>query len=149
MTSISPPQDVVALAQEIGSRRKKGGYPNQEPAYIYSFTRANLLQFAAALQATPRPGSPSSAGVSAPDDGGLYALVMACALAILTGQPTVTISVASKRPAGFPRTTLLSVGSSGRSNYAVDPVKVLAWIYPRTKAGQSIRLDKSSPRSEA
>lgn len=69
-----------------------------------------------------------------PDDGGLSALVMQCAFAVLSGQPTVTISTpaGSKRPPGFPRGELLSVGSNGSSNHAVHPVKVLAWIHEKT-----------------
>ncbi len=65
-------------------------------------------------------------------DGGLTALVMRCALAVLAGQPTVTISATGKRPAGFPRGELLSVGTNGAHNYACCPVKVLAWIHGRT-----------------
>jgi len=58
-------------------------------------------------------------------------LVMACAHAILAGQPTVTITVAGKRPRGFPRGELLSVGTDGQHNYAVCPAKVLGWIHAR------------------
>jgi hypothetical protein len=66
------------------------------------------------------------------DDGGLTALVMQCAFAVLAGQPTVTISSTGKRPAGFPRGELLSVGTNGAHNYAVHPVKMLAWLHART-----------------
>jgi hypothetical protein len=66
------------------------------------------------------------------DDGGLTALVMQCAFAVLAGQPTVTISTTSKVPPGFPRGELLSVGTNGSHNYAVDPVKALAWIHAQT-----------------
>ena len=59
-------------------------------------------------------------------------LAMSCALACLTGSPTVTVCARGKRLAGFPRGELLSVGADGSRNYAVDPVKVLAWI--RTNA---------------
>jgi hypothetical protein len=66
------------------------------------------------------------------DDGGLTALVMMCAYAVLAGQQTVTISATGKRPAGFPRGELLSVGTDGTHNYAAHPVKVLAWLHART-----------------
>lgn len=66
------------------------------------------------------------------NDGGLTALVMRCALAVITGQPTVTISSAKQPPAGFPRGELLSVGSDGSYNYAVNPVRVLAWVHAST-----------------
>lgn len=59
-------------------------------------------------------------------------LVMRCALAVLSGMKTVTISTTGKRLAGFPRGELLSVGTNGAHNYAVCPVKVLAWIHART-----------------
>ena len=68
---------------------------------------------------------------AAPNDGGLSALVMTCAYAVLAKQPTVTITVTGKRPQGFPRGELLSVGTNGHHNYAVHPVKVLAWIHAR------------------
>lgn len=64
-------------------------------------------------------------------DGGLTALVMNCAFAILAGQPTVTISSKGNPPKGFPRGELLSVGTNGASNYAVDPIKTLAWARKR------------------
>jgi len=75
------------------------------------------------------------------DDGGLAALVMACATTILAGQPTVTISATGKRPAGFPRGELLSVGADGTRNYAACPVKVLAWIYARTSKAANVRAE--------
>ena len=55
-------------------------------------------------------------------------IAMACVDAVIEGMPTVTISTRGKRPPGFPRGELLSVGTSGASNYAVDPIKVLAWL---------------------
>ena len=61
-------------------------------------------------------------------------IVMSCAYAIIVGQPTVTISATGKRPAGFPRGELLSVGTNGERNYAVNPVKVLAWIHAKTSS---------------
>jgi hypothetical protein len=64
--------------------------------------------------------------------GGLTALVTRCAYAVLAGQQTVTISATGKRPAGFPRGELLSVGTDGTHNYAAHPVKVLAWVHART-----------------
>ena len=66
------------------------------------------------------------------DDGGLTALVMQCALAVIAGQKTVTVSTTGDRPAGFPRGELLSVGSNGAHNYAVCPIKALAWVHSRT-----------------
>jgi hypothetical protein len=66
------------------------------------------------------------------EDGGLSALVMRCALAVLAGEPTVTISTTGERLPGFPRGELLSIGSNGSHNYAVHPVKVLAWIHEKT-----------------
>lgn len=67
-------------------------------------------------------------------DGGLTALVMQCAFAVLAGQRTVTISATGKRPAGFPRGELLSVGTNGAHNYAVCPVKAMAWCHSRIQA---------------
>ena len=68
----------------------------------------------------------------AQDDGGLTALVMQCAFAVIAGQKTVTISTTGKRPSGFPRCELLSVGTDGSHNYAVCPIKAMAWIHSRT-----------------
>jgi hypothetical protein len=59
----------------------------------------------------------------------LVDLVMSCAFAIIAGQKTVTVSATGKRPAGFPRGELLSVGTNGAMNYAIDPIKALAWIH--------------------
>lgn len=64
-------------------------------------------------------------------DGGRAELAMQCTYAVLTGQPTVTISATGKHLAGFPRGELLSVGTNGARNYAVNPVKVLAWLHAR------------------
>ncbi|MCK9172291.1 MAG: hypothetical protein M0O99_02265 [Desulfuromonas thiophila] len=58
-------------------------------------------------------------------------LAMTCTLACVTGQPTVTLALRGKRPPGFPRGELLSVGTSGAHNYACHPVKVLAWLHTR------------------
>ena len=66
------------------------------------------------------------------DDGGMTALVMRCAFAVMAGQRTVTISTTGKRPVGFPRGELLSIGTNGAHNYAVHPVKALAWMHART-----------------
>lgn len=66
------------------------------------------------------------------DDGGLTGLVMQCAIAVIAGQKTVTISATGKRPAGFPRGELLSVGTNGAHNYAVCPIKALAWVHSKT-----------------
>lgn len=67
-------------------------------------------------------------------DGGLIALVMRCAMAVAANEPTVTISCIGKRPAGFPRGELLSAGANGSHNYAVDPIKTLAWVRNRMAA---------------
>lgn len=67
-------------------------------------------------------------------DGGLTALVMQCAYAVLAGQRTITVSATGKRPAGFPRGELLSVGTNGAHNYAVCPVKAMAWCHSRIQA---------------
>ena len=56
-------------------------------------------------------------------------LAMTCALACVLGQATITVSARGKRPAGFPRGELLSVGTNGAHNYACHPVKVLAWLH--------------------
>ena len=61
-------------------------------------------------------------------------LVMTCAYAIISGAETVTLSIRGSRPPGFPRGELLSVGASGAKNYAVDPLKALAWIQSKTRA---------------
>lgn len=66
------------------------------------------------------------------DADALDDLVMTCALAVLTGQLTVTVSATGKRPPGFPRGALLSVGTNGTHNHAVHPVRVLAWVYEHT-----------------
>jgi hypothetical protein len=55
-------------------------------------------------------------------------IAMTCALACAAGAQTVTLAVRGKIPKGFPRAELLSVGSNGESNYAADPVRVLAWV---------------------
>lgn len=68
----------------------------------------------------------------AQSDGGLTALVMQCAFAVISGQKTVTVSTTGKRPIGFPRGELLSVGTNGSHNYAVCPIKALAWVHART-----------------
>lgn len=72
------------------------------------------------------------AAARADDDGGMVALVMRCALAVAAGEPTVTISTNGKAPKEFPRGELLSVGTNGARNYAVDPIKVMAWIHKAT-----------------
>jgi hypothetical protein len=59
-------------------------------------------------------------------------LVMTSAYAVIRGAKTVTLSARGIRPAGFPRGELLSVGTDGAKNYAVDPIKVLAWIHACT-----------------
>lgn len=80
------------------------------------------------------------------DDGGLTALVMRCAFAVIAGHGTVTISTTGKRPAGFPRGELLSVGSNGARNYAVCPVKALAWVHSRTRGFPSSPSPQVQPQ---
>lgn len=58
----------------------------------------------------------------------LLALANACVWACMTGNKTITITLKAKRSREFPRGELLSVGSDGSHNYAMDPVKVLGWI---------------------
>lgn len=72
------------------------------------------------------------------DDGGLIDLVMQCAKAVLAGRRTITISTTGKRPAGFPRGELLSVGTNGKHNYAVCPIKAMAWVHARTSKTPNI-----------
>ena len=74
-------------------------------------------------------------------------LAITCALACVTGQQTATISTRGKRPLGFPRGELLSVGTNGAHNYAVCPVKVLAWIHTRTK-GRRLVDESKTPNCE-
>lgn len=80
------------------------------------------------------------------DDGGLTALVMQCAFAVIAGQPAVTISTTGKRPAGFPRGELLSVGTNGAHNYAVCPIKAMAWIHARTLKASNVELTGADRR---
>ena len=56
------------------------------------------------------------------------AVAYACAQACIDGR-SVTLSFHGKRPMGFPRGVLLSVGTDGSKNYQMDPVRVLAWIH--------------------
>jgi hypothetical protein len=72
-------------------------------------------------------------------------LVMTCAHAVISGQATVTLSVRGTRPPGFPRGELLSVGASGEKNYAVDPVKALAWVHARTSKTPNVEVTWSPP----
>lgn len=74
-----------------------------------------------------------------PDEFALAKLVMTCAYAVLAGQQTVTISATGKKPKGFPRGELLSVGSNGVRNYAHDPIKVLAWVRERAKTNAGVQ----------
>ena len=76
----------------------------------------------------------------------LVTLAIECTRAILEGQDTVTVSKdGPKRVPGFPRGELLSVGANGAHNYAVCPLKVLAWIYSGTKGG---RIMERTPAQE-
>jgi hypothetical protein len=60
-------------------------------------------------------------------------LAVTCAYACVTGADTVTLTVRGMKPQGFPRGELLSVGTDGSKNYAVDPIKALAWLRSRTR----------------
>lgn len=74
----------------------------------------------------------------------LAGLAFECARAVLEGLDTVTVSKnGPKRVPGFPRGELLSVGTDGSHNYAVCPLKVLAWIHSGTKGGRL--LERSEP----
>ena len=69
----------------------------------------------------------------------LAGLAFDCARAVLGGLDTITVSKAGpKRVPGFPRGELLSVGSNGAHNYAVCPLKVLAWIHSGAKGGRMV-----------
>ncbi len=69
----------------------------------------------------------------------LAGLAFDCARAVLEGRDTVMVSKAGpKRVPGFPRGELLSVGTNGSHNYAVCPLKVLAWIHSGTKGGRMV-----------
>lgn len=69
----------------------------------------------------------------------LAGMAFACARAVLEGLDTITVSQnGSKRVPGFPRGELLSVGTNGEHNYAVCPLKVLAWIHSGTKGGRIV-----------
>jgi len=65
--------------------------------------------------------------VTDPSDA-MMKLAWACVLACMTGNKTITITLKSRRNREFPRGELLSVGSDGSHNYAMDPVRVLALI---------------------
>lgn len=69
----------------------------------------------------------------------LAGLAFDCARAVLEGLDTITVSVSGpKRIPAFPRGELLSVGTNGAHNYAVCPLKVLAWIHSGTKGGRKV-----------
>ena len=74
----------------------------------------------------------------------LAGLAFDCARAVLEGRDTITVSKnGPKRVPGFPRGELLSVGTNGEHNYAVCPVKVLAWIHSGTKGGRLVDDSKT------
>lgn len=74
----------------------------------------------------------------------LAGLAFDCARTVLEGGDTITVSMAGpKRIPGFPRGELLSVGTDGSHNYAVCPVKVLAWIHSGTKGGRMLERSES------
>ena len=70
----------------------------------------------------------------------LASAAMACTYAILAGQATVTLSLAGKPPAGFPRGELLSVGANGSRNMALEPLRVLAWVQRTVKQTAAAKL---------
>lgn len=57
-------------------------------------------------------------------------LEAACIAALIARQRLMTVSIVpgQKRPAGFPRGELLSVGTNDAKNYAIDPLKLLAFL---------------------
>ena len=69
----------------------------------------------------------------------LIKLAWNCHNAILEGRSFIVVSrTGPKRLPGFPRGQLLSVGTDGSRNYAVCPLKVLAWIHSGTKAAREL-----------
>ena len=72
-------------------------------------------------------------------------LAMTCAHACVAGWPTVHIATRGKRPAGFPRGELLSVGTNGAHNYACHPVKVLAWLHARMSKTPNVEAKGLAP----
>jgi hypothetical protein len=95
-----------------------------------------------------KPRDTSATHAAHNSDGGLTALVMQCAFAVLAGQQTVTISATGKRPPGFPRGELLSVGTDGSHNYACHPVKVLAWLHSRTTKQPNAEAMRHAERTD-
>lgn len=95
------------------------------------------------MSSNPPPAAQGQAPQRSPEDP-LTDLVMRCALAVLAGAPTVTVSVGAKRPMGMPRGELLSVGSDGSRNYACHPVRVLDWLHGLTSS-QPSRADTQGP----
>ena len=78
----------------------------------------------------------------------LAGLAFDCARAVLEGRDTITVSKnGPKRVPGFPRGELLSVGTNGAHNYAVCPIKVLAWIHSGTKGGRLVERNET-PNAE-
>ena len=59
-------------------------------------------------------------------------LVMTCAYAVISGSKTVTFLSSGRWPAGFPRGEISSVANDGKSTFAVNPIKVLAWVHALT-----------------
>lgn len=78
----------------------------------------------------------------------LVDIAMSCVTAIVEGRATITISATGKSLKGFPRGELLSVGTNGSRNIAVDPVKVLAWIHKGTMAREASRRATSKGGAE-
>jgi hypothetical protein len=74
----------------------------------------------------------------------LAGLAFDCARAVLEGRDTITVSkIGPKRLPGFPRGELLSVGTNGAHNYAVCPLRVLAWIHSGAKGGRLVDEGKT------
>ena len=76
----------------------------------------------------------------------LAVLAFDCARAVLEGMDTITVTIRKKRLPGFPVGQLLSVGSNGSHNYAVCPVKILAWIHAGTK-GERLARHSTTPNA--
>ena len=67
------------------------------------------------------------------------AVAYACAQACMDGR-NVTISMRGKRPRGFPKGELLSIGTNGEKNYSMNPVKVLSWIHALASVRPNVEL---------
>lgn len=69
----------------------------------------------------------------------MLTLAQACVWACMTGNKTITVTLKAKRAKGFPRGELLSVGTDGSHNYAMDPVRLLAWIRDQNVKARGVK----------